>query len=596
MAAASRREGDDLGRVRLVNRSIAIVDIADSVSLIQRDETGTISRWLDLVATIDSRILPTNSGRIVKSLGDGLLLEFASARSSVTAALAIQDLVRRSEETVAAGRRILLRIGVETGDVVADARDVYGHGVNLAARLATLARPGEVVISAAVRDQLTPDIDGDVEDLGDCFVKNVEGPLRAFRVGPAGVRPALIHGGQAGPLLVSVAVIPFEGESVAPEHGVLGEVLADGVIEILSRTLSINLISRLSTTGFRGRSSSVVDICQHLRAHYLLSGRYSIKGGRLHLFAELAECATGSVVWAHRFSAESGGTNGPPLDLFGEVAAKVANAVAQEEVRHARLTPLPNLRAHTLLFSAIALMHRNSLNDIQLAHDLLQELINRVPRHPVPRAWMAHWHVLRVQQGWSSDIVRDGGVALDHTRRALDADPDCALALTIDGLVNTHFLKRLDVAQERYELAVQANPSCSLGWLLKGTLHAFMDQGEPAVDNTGKALALSPLDPHRYYYQSLAATANLAAGANETALALAQSSLRANRKHTSTLRVILNAQWRLGLHDAARQTAAELLTLEPGLTVSGWLSRTPSASFKLGKEFADVMRSVGVPD
>lgn len=596
MAAALRSTGGESVRVRLFGRAVVVVDVVDSVRLIQRDEAGTIARWLDVVTFVEAQLLPKFGGRIVKSLGDGLLLELPDARSAIAVALAIQDHCRRSEAAVPVDRRIALRIGIEVGDLIADARDVYGHSVNLAARLAALAGPGETVVSAGVRDRMTPDIDGDVEDLGDCFVKNLDEPIRAFRVSPIGVRPAVIHGGQAGSLLTTLAVVPFRGPLAQPEVQVVGDVLADEIIETLSRSMTINLISRLSTAAFSGRSSSVVDICRHLRAHYVLSGSFSVEGDRLQLLAELMDCATGTVVWSQRFGGSFSAADGVPVEVIDAVVARIAGSIVREEVRRARLMPLPNLQAHTLLFGAIALMHRNVLADFRLAHDLLEELINRAPRHPMPRAWMAHWQVLRVQQGWSPDIGRDGRVAMDHTRRALDADPDCALALTIDGLVNTHFLKRFDVAQERYEQAVEANPSCSLAWLLKGTMHAFMDQGEAAVDDTRRAMALSPLDPQRYYYESLAATANLAAGANETALTLAQRSLRANRKHTSTLRVIISAQWRLGQHDAARRTAAELLTLEPGFTVSAWLSRTPSASYKLGKEFSEVLRSVGIPD
>ena len=143
-------------------------------------------------------------------------------------------------------------------------------------------------------------------------------------------------------------------------------------------------------------------------------------------------------------------------------------------------------------------------------------------------------------------------MALECTRRALDSDPNCSLALAIDGFVHTNLLKRLDIAQERYDLALAANPNDSLAWLLKGTLHAFMDEGDKAVEYTEMALKLSPLDPQRYFYDSLAASAHLTAGHYDRALELAQRSLRANRSHTSTLRVMTVAQWQLGHRDEAR--------------------------------------------
>jgi tetratricopeptide (TPR) repeat protein len=204
--------------------------------------------------------------------------------------------------------------------------------------------------------------------------------------------------------------------------------------------------------------------------------------------------------------------------------------------------------------------------------------------------------VLRTQQGWSPDPQQDALRALECTKQALDADPDCSLALAVDGLVQTHFLKRLDLARARYHLAVETNPNDSLAWLLKGTMHAFMGQGHEAVDNTQRALRLSPLDPHRYYYESLAGTACLAAEDYEGALRYALSSIRANRTHTSTWRVATIAMWHLGRHDEAREVARTLLTLEPGLTIERYLARSPAATFDTGKIWSDALRQAGVPD
>jgi adenylate cyclase len=261
----------------------------------------------------------------------------------------------------------------------------------------------------------------------------------------------------------------------------------------------------------------------------------------------------------------------------------------------ARSRGLPTLKSYTLLMAAIALMHSISREDFDQARHLLQTLIDRATRQSIPNALLAHWYVLRGQQGWSHDQQRDSYRALECTKRALDNDPKCSLALAIDGAVHTNLLKRLDVARDRYELALAANPSDALAWALKGTLHAFTDEGTSAVRCTGLALRLSPLDPRRYYYDTLAASAHLTAGQDENALALAQRSLRENRSHTSTLRVMAVAQWRLGLRQEARKTVQRLLELEPDLTIARYLKRTPSAPYKIGKEIAGALRDAGVP-
>ncbi len=276
--------------------------------------------------------------------------------------------------------------------------------------------------------------------------------------------------------------------------------------------------------------------------------------------------------------------------------ADIASAVMTRELHRSKMQPLPTLKAYTLLLGAIALMHRLSPQDFDEARKLLQTLLDRSGRRqPIAQAWLANWHVLRVQQGWSNDPREDAYLALECTKRALDIDPECSLALSVDGFVHTNLLKKLDIALDRYNRAIAANPNNPLAWLLKGTLHAFTGDGMRAVDNTQRALKLTPLDPHRYFYDSLAASACISARRYTDALDHAQRSLRANRKHTSTLRVLAVAQWQLGLQDEARSTAKDLLSLEPGLTVSGWLARSPSAAYSVGQEFASVLQQVGIP-
>jgi tetratricopeptide (TPR) repeat protein len=240
-------------------------------------------------------------------------------------------------------------------------------------------------------------------------------------------------------------------------------------------------------------------------------------------------------------------------------------------------------------------MHRLSPHEFDRAREMLAALVERAPRAAPPWAWMAKWHVLRVQQGWAEDTGAERRLALDCARRAIDADPQCSLALAIAGFVYTNLLKELDAAQEHYERALDANPSDSLAWLLKGTLHAFRGEGQPAVASTKHALRLSPLDPLRYFYESLAATAALSAGQYDRAIELAKHSLRSNRTHTSTYRALAISQWLVGHHDDARKTVGELLRLEPGLTVRKYRQRSPSSEYETGRVWSHALQMAGLP-
>jgi adenylate cyclase len=581
--------------VERVVRTVLVVDVVESVRLMQADEEGTVLRWRSFVDHVVHNVLPGHEGRLVKSMGDGLMLEFPRVYPAVAVAFAIQQASVEAEREVPTERRLRLRIGLHVGHLIADALDIYGHGVNLAARLTTLAGPGEIVVSADVRDQLTPALDADIEDLGECHVKHVQQPVRAFRLGSPGERPVIEPGNVADDLRATIAVIPFRPRAVRATDSVLGQLIADEVISALSHSPEVNVVSRLSTTAFQGRDVQLDQVKAYLRADYVVSGSYYVDRDRITLKAELAETRSHDVVWAQTLKGSVKRILAGDDQLPAHLVAEASAAMLVREVQRTQGKAPQSLESRTLLLASISLMHRISPPAFQRAQQLLQTLIERTPRIASPYAWLAKWHVLRVTQGWSNDVQADGKAALDNTKRALDRDATSSLAMTVEGQVNTYILKRLDVAEQLYAQALQSNPNDSLAWLLKGTLHAFRDEGKEAVRHTRHALRLSPLDPLKYYFDSLASTAALSAGSYDRALQLAERSLRLNRTHASTLRVMITALCRLGRLDDARSYAGQLLSLEPDFTVSRYLERSPGAPYKLGRDVASALSDAGVP-
>ena len=577
-------------------RTVLVVDVVESVRLVEANEDQAVARWRALMDRIVRDVLPSHGGRLVKRLGDGMLLDFPRVPPALKAAFDIQHACHESNQGVPQDRQMLLRMGAQVGELIADEHDLYGREVNLAARLTTLAGPGEIVVSAGVRDQLTPILDADIEDLGECYLKHVQRPVRAYRVGPPGPRPVIEPAAWTSELQPTIAIVPFSERVGEPEHHVLGEVLADELISALSRTDELHVISRLSTTAFRGRDASVAEVSAHLSASYVLSGAYRASGAHVVLSAELADAKSGRVVWARELKGHVAGIIEGKDPMVDRIVAEVSAAVMTRELERAQSQSLPTLQSYTLMMAAIGLMHRLSFTDFGRARDMLQSLVERAPRRAVPQAWLAKWHVMRVWQGWSDDPRKDTHTALECTKRALDADAHCSLALAIDGLVHTNLAKKLDVAEQRYDLALRVNPNDSLAWVLKGTMHAFRAEGKEAMAATQKGLKLSPLDPQRYFFEALAATAALSAKKWERAIVHAQQSLRANRTHASTLRAMAIAQWELGREDEARKTVQELMRLEPNLTVTNYLQRSPASGYETGRIWSNALRSAGVPE
>jgi tetratricopeptide (TPR) repeat protein len=256
---------------------------------------------------------------------------------------------------------------------------------------------------------------------------------------------------------------------------------------------------------------------------------------------------------------------------------------------------LGTLENYSLLLTAINLLHRTQPSNFIHARRLLELLVKRFPHHPLPQAWMAHWHVMKVSQGSSDDVAAEGRLALDCARRAGDSDPSCSIAIAMDGWVHTHLFKRFDIAADRFEVAVEVNPYDSLVWLLKGTMHSFLGQGDQAVLAAERALRLSPLDPRRSYYDCLLASAYCAANQFDRAIDLSKRSLRVNRLHSSTLRTLICSLVLSDRFEESREMVAELMKLEPNLTVSGYLARHPAACSSTGKVWGEALRRAGVP-
>jgi adenylate cyclase len=584
----------DAGIERVV-RTVLVADVVESVRLMQEDEAGTIQRWRAFVDHVTKQLLSGDDGRLVKSLGDGLMLEFSRVNSAVAMAFAMQEAIGLTNSTLAPERKLHLRIGVHVSPLIADDHDVYGHGVNLAARITTLAGPDEIVVSADVRDQLTPALDADIEDLGECYVKHVQHPVRAFRLGAPGEQPVIERGNLAEDLRATIAVIPFRPRALQPSADVLGQLLADEVITALSRSPEVNVVSRLSTTVFQSREVKLDEVSAYLRADYVISGSYHVDGDRVTLKAELAETRSMQVVWTQTLKGAVNEIVAGDDPLANHLVSQACAAMMVRELQRSQGKAPQSLQNHTLLLSSISLMHRISPLAFRRAQQMLQVLIDRTPRLAAPYAWLAKWHVLRVTQGWSDNAQADGNYALDCTKRALDRDATSSLALTVEGQVNTYILKRLDIAEQLYGQALQSNPNESLAWLLRGTLHAFRGEGKEANRYTRQALRLSPLDPLSYYFLSHAASAALAAANYERAAKLAEKSLRLNTTHASTLRVLAVAQWKLGKPDLARQSVTRLLRLDPAFTISRYLASAPSASFAIGRDVAATLEAAGVP-
>jgi TolB-like protein len=574
---------------------LLVMDVVESVRIMEQDQDGFVRRWQKLVEHAEQQVLPLHGGRIVKSLGDGLMLEFASAQSAVKAAFALHHFSRQANSGLLPEHQTHLRVGGHLANFVTDQHDIYGTDVNLTSRISTLAGPGETVVTSELRDDLTSGLDVDLEDLGECHLKHVERPVRAYRVGPVG-HASVIPSRYAVPpeFRPTIAVIPFEARSNEPEHFVVGELIADGIIAQLSRSPDICVISRLSTTAFRGRLSVLPDVQSRLGASFVLSGSYIASGSKILLMAELTDARTNQIVWAQRMSGATDDLLQAQSELLNSLAAATSRALIDAEVGRSLVQPMPRLDSSSLLLGGISMMHRSSVHDFDRSRQALDALIERHGRIATPRAWLAKWYIMRIIRGLSDSPQRDTRLALDQTKRALESEPENALTLAVEGYAQCQLLGNFTVATERLASSIAANPNEPMAWLFKSVLSTMWGSAEDSVVEVEYASLLSPIDPLRYYFDLLLASALLTNNQHERAIHHARRSLRANRHHSPTLRVLLTAQVESGQTDDARTTLGALLLEEPSLSVSSYLA-IGSANSITRQRCVAAMRALGVP-
>lgn len=580
---------------------LLLADLTESVRLMNEDEAGVIHRWRDFLTVACGSLVPQAGGRVVKSLGDGLLVVFGDAIAALGCAQALHEAVQRSDPPQRPDLWFRLRIGVHVADVVADCGDVFGSGVNLTARIAALGAPGETLVSKDLLAVLPTDHGFGTSPLGRFELKGVPEQIGLHRIRHNTTPESLTLAGYQVEVLPSIVVMPFraysEGAACAGSQA-LADLLCDTATRTLAQSRGWRVISRLSAMSYAGGVPALAQVRDDLGVNYVLSGRsYGSPGSAegLHVVAELADTESAAVVWAGASHSTASSLMAGVEESIQSLVDQIAHAVFEREVLRCRSISLPRLRSHSLLFGAIALMHRFSQNDFRRSADLLAQLADRHRHTPEIRAWFAKWHVMNVAHGWSADALENARIGARHTCIALESDPSHPLALAVDGLIAAYLNGDLVTAATRYEQALAYDPNESLAWLFKSALHVYEDQADAAVACARQALSLSPRDPLQYYYLSFSANAHLSAGLLQEARQMAAMSLRANPSHLPTYRTLAIAQVLSGDGDGARKTIHALRARQPDYCVSEFVRRYSGRNSRLARDYSRALLQAGLP-
>lgn len=557
------------------NKVVLVMDLVESVRLMAANEASVVFHWHSFLQHARDEVLPRHGGRLVKSLGDGILVEFDEVAPAAKATLRLHRFFDEYNRQRDDDSKLGLRAGLNATHLYVDDHDVFGHGVNLAARVASLAGPGETVITANVHDALVDGVDGDMADMGECYLKHWPEPVRTWTLSPPSgtglfLKPAALA--RPDDFRATIAVLPFVSRGNVAEHFVIGELLADGVIVQLSRSQHLRVISRLSTSVLRGREDANQTASQQLDAHFVLSGSYVAMGDRVLVTAELCNTRSNEVVWADRLTGDVMDVVQQESELINALASTCADQLLHSEVQRTLTQALPRLDSSALMLGAINLMHRSTRRDLERSQQLLEALVDRHKRSVAPWAWLAKWHIMQVVQGMAADPHESFQRAIDISDRALDMAPDSALALSVKGHAMCHLGKDVQGSHQLLLEATHSNPNDPMGWLYSSVWSTMWGSPEQSVVEAENALQLSPLDPQKYYFEMMLAHCHLVQNNPELAMELCHASLKKNRFHLPTLRTLITASFEAGKTEECRSAFDVLIALQPDLTLEKYLA------------------------
>ena len=511
-----------------VERRLAAVlaaDVAGYSRLMAADEVGTLDALKALRREVVDPAIAEHKGRIVKTTGDGMLVEFASAVDAVTCAMAVQAAM------AARAANLSFRIGINVGDIIIDGDDIFGDGVNVAARVENECEPGGVYLSDDAFRQVRAKTSFRFDDLGERSLKNIDRPIRVYAARVAAA-PAARNAfpDTSRPLALpdkpSIAVLPFQNMSGDPEQEYFADGMADEILTALSRFRELFVIARTSSFTYKGKAVDVRQIGRELGVRYVLEGSVRKAGGRVRITGQLIDATSGVQIWSDRIEGE----HGDIFDLQDRAASAVVNAVApkveQAEIARAVAKATDSLDAYDLFMRATACLYRWGRSDLEEAEVLLNRSIELDPKFAAAYAnatWCLAWRLVNF---WTDDLATDAARCGVLARQAVDLAPDDANVLSLAGYSLAQVVGAFDEGIALINRAVSLNPNLARAWALSAVVHIFIGKPETAIEHNERAMRLSPRDIVLYLMMHTTARACFYCGRLDEAIAWSTRAMR----------------------------------------------------------------------
>lgn len=582
--------------------AIVVADIVGFSRMVAEDETGTIERMRQLRDTVTEPAIEKAGGRIVKRTGDGTLVEFSSVIGAVEGAIDVQcklaEIARKDPE----GRRFVLRIGVHLGEVLVETNgDIYGDGVNVAARLEALCAPGEILVSGAVWEHVSGCLDVPAEEIGPRELKNIPRKVPLHRLTPvsaASPAPGEADPGKASQPLSdkpSIVVLPFDNISRDRDQDFFSDGIVEDITTALSHFGSLFVIARNTAFTYRGRAMNVRDIGRELGVQYVLEGSVRTAGDRIRVTAQLIDATADRHIWAEKY-------DGLFEDVFqlqdeitrnivGSVAPEIeADAIAKVVAKQAR-----DLSDHEQLQRAKWHQTRLTAEHNLKAEEICKELVKCNPdlvEAYTTLAWAYGYDALYAWNRPTPDSLR---VAMEASQNAIARDPLDAAAHAVFGAL-TFSLRRHQDAEGALRRAIEINPNLSMAHGFLGMVQSYTHDFENCFGSLREAIRLSPRDPQRAMFIANIGQAKFNAGDYEGALGHCLEAVRENPRLPSAVRALTAAYGMIGDTEKAAEAYSQLARLVPGISLSTTRGAVGFAYEDDENRFLEGLRRAGMPE
>jgi len=579
-------------------RAVLAADVVGYTRLMEAAELETHARFRALRVDIIDPAIVSYRGELVKNTGDGFVAVFESPLDAMRCATELQDELTVQEMQRAPERRIAFRMGVNWEPVWFDLGDVYGRGVNTAARLQSVAAPGGIVVSSALIDALGDGHNLIFDDLGELYLKNLSRPVRGFAISLAStkrrVKSSVYRKTPKNARIPSIAVLPLRNLSSNDRENYWAEGLVEDIIVSLSNIPEILVVSRGSTLAFRQRDIDLDEVGRKLGVEYLLSGSVRRAAGRLRLSVELLSLKSASVLWADKYDLRISEVFDVQDEIATKIVTKIATHVRISQINRALRKKPKSLNAYDYLLQALELLYKLDFDSFTKSRALLEAAAEEDPAYATPFAFSAHWHMINIAEGWSINTATDAGEVMRLTSCAIERDPSNALALALRGHAKGMFFKDYDAAKDLVDRAVATSPSNAWAWVFSSGPYGFIGHTQSAIERAERAIRLSPLDLQAFFNFCLLGQNHYLNGTFEESIRWSRKSLDLNGRFGNAVRVLAASLIAVGRNSEAEKIAEYHRKILPLFTIAEYAARCPFLEPQASL-YVDRLKMAGLP-